>query len=131
MSIRSQSKVRIEGGMSSMTDLVFLMLIFFVVLSTMVSTGHGVELPKSAEGDPGENKNTKVYVTKDNQYFIGEKSTTPIDVAQLEESILTSLGNENTVELLGDKESNWQYTIAVLDIVKKNGLKIVIKTTSQ
>lgn len=130
MGIRSNSKVKIEGGMSSMTDLVFLMLIFFVVLSTMTSTGHNIELPKSGEGDPGESKIAKVYVTKDNQYFIGQDSKEPIEPENLEAQMLLNVGLDSTFELLGDKESDWQYTIVVLDIIKKLGLKVIIKTKS-
>ncbi len=130
MDIRPKRKVLMDGGMSSMTDLVFLMLIFFVVLSTMASTGHNIELPKSGEGDPGESKIAKVFVTKENQYFIGEDSTEPIEAENLEAQMLLNIGLDSTFELLGDKDSDWQYTIVVLDIIKKHGLKVIIKTKS-
>jgi biopolymer transport protein ExbD len=130
MDIRPKRKVLMDGGMSSMTDLVFLILIFFVVLSTMASTGHNIELPKSGEGDPGSNKIAKVYVTKDNQYFIGEDSTEPIAPEDLEAQMLLNVGVDSTFELLGDKESDLQFTIVALDIIKKHGLKVIIKTKS-
>ena len=130
MDIRPKRKVMMDGGMSSMTDLVFLILIFFVVLSTMASTGHNVELPKSGEGDPGQSKIAKVYVTKDNQYFIGEDNQTPVTPEELETKMLANVGLDSTFELLGDKDSDWQYTIVVLDIIKKHGLKVIIKTKS-
>jgi len=130
MDIRPKRKVLIEGGMSSMTDLVFLMLIFFVVLSTMVDTSHEIELPKSSEGDSTQSKIAKVYVTKDNQYYIGENSTEPIAPENLEAQMLLNVGLDSTFELFGDKESDLQFTIAALDIIKKYGLKVIIKTKS-
>ncbi|MCH1614050.1 MAG: biopolymer transporter ExbD, partial [Flavobacteriales bacterium] len=36
--MRAGNKIKLEGGMSSMTDLVFLLLIFFIIISTMVNT---------------------------------------------------------------------------------------------
>ena len=37
MNFRSENKIKMEGGMSTMTDLVFLLLIFFIVISTLMS----------------------------------------------------------------------------------------------
>ena len=46
MNFRSENKIKIEGGMSSMTDLVFLLLIFFIVISTMITAGVNIDVPK-------------------------------------------------------------------------------------
>ena len=48
MNFRSENKIKIEGGMSSMTDLVFLLLIFFIVISTMITAGVNIDVPKKA-----------------------------------------------------------------------------------
>ena len=49
MNFRSGNKIKIEGGMSSMTDLVFLLLIFFIVISTMITAGVNIDVPKKME----------------------------------------------------------------------------------
>ena len=46
MNFRSENKIKIEGGMSSMTDLVFLLLIFFIVISTMITAGVNIDVPQ-------------------------------------------------------------------------------------
>ena len=51
MDFRSENKVKIEGGMSTMTDLVFLLLIFFIVISTLITAGVNIDVPKSKEGE--------------------------------------------------------------------------------
>ncbi|MBT6514155.1 MAG: biopolymer transporter ExbD, partial [Crocinitomicaceae bacterium] len=51
MAIKRQNTIKSEGAMSSMTDLVFLLLIFFIILSTMASTGIEVKVPR------GKNQN--------------------------------------------------------------------------
>ena len=129
MNIRSTNKVKIEGGMSSMTDLVFLLLIFFIVLSTMVTTGHDVDVP-SSKGVSKNKSNVKVFVTADNQYFIGANTKTPITQDELEMAIMGELKNDSVIELMGDKNSNWEHSVKVIDIAKRNKLAIVIKTKS-
>jgi len=129
MNIRSTNKVKIEGGMSSMTDLVFLLLIFFIVLSTMVTTGHDVDVP-SSRGISQKKSNVKVFVTADNQYFIGANSKNPVPMEALETSIMSELKNDSVIELMGDKNSNWEHSVKVIDIAKRNKLAIVIKTKS-
>ena len=47
MNLSQRNQVQSGGNMSSMTDLVFLLLIFFIILSTLVSNGVNVDLPQS------------------------------------------------------------------------------------
>ena len=47
MNLGQRIKISLTGNISSMTDLVFLLLIFFVILSTLVSNGVNVDLPTS------------------------------------------------------------------------------------
>ena len=47
MGLSTQNKINVSAGMSSMTDLVFLLLIFFIIISTLVSNGVNVDLPQS------------------------------------------------------------------------------------
>jgi biopolymer transport protein ExbD len=129
MNIRSTNKVKIEGGMSSMTDLVFLLLIFFIVLSTMVTTGHDVNVP-SGKGTSKQKSNIKVFVTKDNEYFIGANSEDPVSIEDLESSIMAELKNDSVIEVMGDELSNMKHFAKVLSIAKKNKLSLVVKTKS-
>ena len=52
MDFGSRNKIKIEGGMASMTDLVFLLLIFFIIMSLMANNQTPIDLPK-----PDENLN--------------------------------------------------------------------------
>ncbi len=129
MNLRSQNKIKMENGMSSMTDLVFLMLIFFIVISSFIATGHNIDLP--AGGGTADKHNTKVYVDSTNRYFINDNNT-PIVPDSLENAILNALAIEESdtsaIELMGDKNSSWEYSVKVIDIAKQNKLAIVIKT---
>lgn len=126
MNLKKSNTIKIEGGMSSMTDLVFLLLIFFIIISTMVNTSHEIELPSSS-GDPSLTSPVKVYVNNENTYFINSNMT-PIPSRKLEDEILKIIGENKTIELLADKSTDRQYAYDVIKIAKNNSLKIVIKT---
>ena len=126
MGFKKSNSVKIDGGMSSMTDLVFLLLIFFIIISTMVNTSHEIDLPSST-GDPSLTSPVKVYITSDNTYFINS-NLTPISKDNLESALLNLLGENKTIELLADKSTDREYAYNVVKIAKKNALKIVIKT---
>ncbi|MEC8604327.1 MAG: biopolymer transporter ExbD [Bacteroidota bacterium] len=126
MGFKKSNSVKIDGGMSSMTDLVFLLLIFFIIISTMVNTSHEIDLPSST-GDPSLTSPVKVYITSDNTYFINS-DLTPISKDNLESALLNLLGENKTIELLADKSTDREYAYNVVKIAKKNALKIVIKT---
>ena len=67
--MRAGNKIKLEGGMSSMTDLVFLLLIFFIIISTMVNTSHEIKLPEGS-GDPSLTSPVKVYVDANNNFYL-------------------------------------------------------------
>jgi biopolymer transport protein ExbD len=126
LNLKKSNSIKIEGGMSSMTDLVFLLLIFFIIISTMVNTSHEIELPSSS-GDPSLTSPVKVYVNNENTYFINSDMT-PIPGKKLEDEILKIIGENKTIELLADKSTDRQFAYDVIKIAKNNSLKIVIKT---
>jgi biopolymer transport protein ExbD len=68
MNLRGRNKVSAEFNMSSMTDIVFLLLIFFMLTSTMVTTALDLVLPK-AKGKT-DNKNIAVSINKELQFLL-------------------------------------------------------------
>ena len=71
MDFRSGNKIKIEGGMSSMTDLVFLLLIFFIVISTMITAGINIDVPKNG-GKSSNKKILSININDKNEYFINK-----------------------------------------------------------
>lgn len=124
--MRSSNKIKIEGGMSSMTDLVFLLLIFFIIISTFVNTSHQIQLPDGS-GDPSLTSTVKVYVNAENQFFINSNEE-PIQVSVVEREIMNLIGENKAIELLADKEAHRASAYEIIRIAKQNALKVVIKT---
>ena len=124
--MRSSNKIKVEGGMSSMTDLVFLLLIFFIIISTFVNTSHQIQLPDGS-GDPSLTSPIKVYVNAENQFFINSNEE-PIQVYNVEREIMNLIGENKAIELLADKETHRASAYEIIRIAKQNALKVVVKT---
>ena len=124
--MRSSNKIKVEGGMSSMTDLVFLLLIFFIIISTFVNTSHQIQLPDGS-GDPSLTSPVKVYVNAENQFFINSNEE-PIQVSNDEREIMNLIGENKAIELLADKETHRASAYEIIRIAKQNALKVVVKT---
>lgn len=72
MDLRSNNQIKVEGGMASMTDLVFLLLIFFIIMSLMSNNTMTVDVPKDSAELPPESKplQVTVVITEDNGYIV-------------------------------------------------------------
>ena len=124
---KTRNKVSTEFNMSSMTDIVFLLLIFFMITSTMVTTNAlDLVLPK-AKGKTDSNKNVTVNITKDLKFFIDKDA---IDETQLEAQLLAILptGDDKgrAVILRAEQGVPIEKAVYVMDIANRNKIKIVL-----
>ena len=124
--MKSGNKIRVEGGMSSMTDLVFLLLIFFIIISTLVNTSHEIKLPEGS-GDPSLTSPVKMYVDAENRFYINSNPL-PIGISEIENEVNQVIGENKAIELLADKEAHRASAYEIIRIAKQNALKVVIKT---
>lgn len=127
MDLSSRNKVDPSFSMSSMTDLVFLLLIFFIILSTMVSPyALPVDLPNGSSKSDGV-QSVSLRIGDDLTYSIG---TRIISEANLEAELSKELSvkEDKSIVLKIDKTVPTGNTVEVLDIAKRNKWKIVIAT---
>ncbi len=76
MNLQKRNKVDSAFNMASMTDLIFLLLIFFMLTSSFVTpSGLPVNLPTS-KASTIEVQKVSITVTKDLQFFVNEKKVT-------------------------------------------------------
>ena len=122
MGFKSVNKIKIEGGMSSMTDLVFLLLIFFIVISTMITAGVNIDVPKKG-GAESKSKILSVNINDKNEFFINGSST-PIISTNIKSEILKNLSRDSVISLYGSNESSWEASVYIIDIAKQNDIKI-------
>ncbi len=73
MNLRGRNKVSAEFSMSSMTDIVFLLLVFFMLTSpTITPEALDLILPK-AKGKTSNKQNASVSITKDGAYYVNKE----------------------------------------------------------
>ena len=124
--MKSGNKIKVEGGMSSMTDLVFLLLIFFIIISTLVNTSHEIKLPEGS-GDPSLTSPVKIYVDAENRFYINSDPL-PVNILNIESEVNKVIGENKAIELLADKDAHRASAYEIIRIAKQNALKVVIKT---
>ncbi len=125
MNIRGRNKVSPEFNMSSMTDIVFLLLIFFMLTSTMVTTNAlDLVLPK-AKGKTDSNKNISVSINKDLEFFIDKDQ---VQEADLEARLLALFSDKEDKALILRAEEGVpiEKAVNVLDIANRNQIKVVL-----
>lgn len=125
MNLRGRNKVSPEFNMSSMTDIVFLLLIFFMLTSTMVTTNAlDLVLPK-AQGKTDSNKNISVSINKDLEFFIDKNQVQETD---LEATLLSLLSDKDykAIILRAEEGVPIEKAVNVLDIANRNQIKIVL-----
>lgn len=128
MSLRSSNNIKIEGGMSSMTDLVFLLLIFFIILSALAKNAVDVDLPQGGVGHPNDVKAVSVVIQPDNSIKVNGIPTLVEDAELIIMEEISKNGEDKVVELSADKSSDYGVAVQIIDIAKKNKLKIALMT---
>ena len=125
MRIRGRNKVTPEFNMSSMTDIVFLLLIFFMLASTLVTTNAiDILLPK-ASGKTENKQSIAVSITKDLNYYIDQKLVGQ-SVLETELVSLLSQQDQPTIVLRAEKSVPVENVVKVMDIANRNKFKVIL-----
>ena len=129
MNLRGRNKVSPEFSMSSMTDIVFLLLIFFMIASTLVSAEAIDLLLPSSTSKTTQTKNVSVSVNKDLQYFVDMKQ---VPKSQLETEVLSKLGNSDsrTITIRSDESVDLKHVVYIMDIANRNKIKSTLAVKS-
>ncbi len=125
MNLKGRNKVDPSFNMSSMTDIVFLLLIFFMLTSTLVTVNAiDVLLPK-AGGKTENSKSVAVTITKNADFYVNK---TKISESKLEFVLLEKVGadKKKTIVIRGDQDVPYKKVMQVIDIANKNKLKMIL-----
>ena len=128
MGLRSRNKVSANFNMSSMTDIVFLLLIFFMLTSTLVSPNALKLLLPSSKAKTLEKQTISISITKDIDFYINEQK---VAAASIEQELKLLINNEvePAIILHTDKTVAIEHVVKVMDIAYRNKYKIVLATT--
>jgi biopolymer transport protein ExbD len=125
MDIRGRNKINPNFNMSSMTDIVFLLLIFFMITSTLVTTSAlDILLPK-ASGKTENRKSVSVSITKKLDFYIDQKK---VREDRLEQDLIATLsGKESpTIVLRAEEGVPIEKAVKIMDIANRNRIKVIL-----
>lgn len=119
MALKRRNQRKVEFNSSSMSDLVFLLLIFFMLTSTLIAPNAIKLLLPQSNSRTMAKQNVTVYINENNDYYVGERQ---VAEDQLQTEILVELnkansGSEGTVVVRSDKNVPVQYVVNVIDAV--------------
>ena len=126
MNLRGRNKISPEFNMSSMTDIVFLLLIFFMIASTLAKQLDTIQvkLPQ-AKGKTENRQSISVTINSDNHFFIDENQV-PKNSLESELVVLLRAREQNVIVLRAENTISINEVVYVMNIANKNGIEIIL-----
>ena len=128
MAISQRNKISVNFSSVGMTDVVFNLLIFFMLTSTLVHpTAIKLLLPKGSTQTSAKPQTT-VSITSDLKYYVEKQ---PVTIEELENVLKQKLGKnpEIYIALHADKSVPFENVVNVLNIAQSNNYKLIIATS--
>lgn len=130
MKLRGRNEIKPEFNMSSMTDVVFLLLIFFMIASTLSKQLNTIDVKLPQADGKTENRNTvAITITNSNQFYLDSYK---ISKQRLETLLIKVLSSYKTpsIVLRTEKKVAIDQVVYVMNIANKNGIKVVLAVDS-
>jgi len=125
MNLRGRNKVSAEFSMSSMTDIVFLLLVFFLLTSPAITPDAlDLILPK-AKGKTSNIQKASVSITKNGAYYVDKERVSEYSIESELKKVLSGQ-DEPTIILRAEEGVPIEDAVFVMDIANKNNFKVVL-----
>jgi biopolymer transport protein ExbD len=135
MGLKKRTKVSAEFSMSSLTDIIFLLLIFFMLTSSVVSpTAINLQLPNSSKTAKQTKKvegPIKLNINKNKEYTLNSRRVAEDEVRGKLQSIINNdrrIPEDITIVLSIDESVDAQTLVSNVDIINDFGIKMVLAT---
>ncbi len=126
MKFRRQSRMRMQSEMKadSLSDIMFFLMLFFLIMSTMIAPQViKIKLPKADAGKSLSKRNVMLSVNADRKYFI-DKNEVPLEGLEGELSKMIKTDQELTVIIRADKDTPWQDVVNLVAVSNKLKLNV-------
>ena len=133
MALKRRTKVNESFSMASMTDVIFLLLIFFMVTSTVViPNAIKVTLPQ-AQKQTAAKPLTRVTIDANLNYYVafGNQREKQVSFEEITPFLQDSYAKEMFVALYADETVPYKEIVRILNIANQNKFKMVLATRSQ
>lgn len=128
MNLRKRKRPAAEVHTSAMNDIMFFLMLFFLIASTVTNPNViKLLLPKSDSGQSVSKKTVSLAVTKDLEYFL-DKQLVRLEDIQPRLATYKQQAQELTIVLSVDRTVAIQDVVQIMDISNKMGIKLVLAT---
>jgi biopolymer transport protein ExbD len=134
MALKRRNKVDASFSMSSMTDIVFLLLIFFMVTSTLIAPNALKLLLPQSNNQTAAKPMTTVSITADLKYFVNTGGDVErVAFHEIEPALQLAIGDnpDAYVSLHADKSVPIEQVVKVMNIAKRNKYKMILATAPE
>lgn len=134
MALKHRNKVNVGFSMASMTDIVFLLLLFFMITSTMVAPNALKLLLPESNSQTVAKAITTISITSDLKYYINEDGDLKrVAFSEIEPFVQRSKkANEETyISLHTDKTVPVEYIVQIMNIAMRNQVKMILATAPE
>lgn len=132
MALKRRSKVNPNFSMSSMTDIVFLLLIFFMVTSTLIAPNALKLLLPQSSNQTSASPVATVSISQDINFYVG---TTQVQFEDIEEILQYRFKQEKidepTISLHVHRTVPMQEVVKIMNLAKDNRWKLILATTAK
>lgn len=129
MDLKSRSKVKTEFSMSSMTDLIFLLLIFFIITSTMVNPNAIKLLLPKGDAQVKAPDPIEVAIDADLKVYVSGKETSYERLqSDLEKELSGKDREQVSLALSPDRSVPVEYVVRVMSTANSMKLRMIIRT---
>jgi len=128
MALQTRNKVSFTFSLPGMADIIFLLLIFFMITSTLIHpTALKLLLPQSSYQTSAKPLTT-VSITRDLQFYV---ENVPVDVNDLERVLQEKIGGNTDIyiSLHAEHSVPIEHVVKVMNIAKRNEFKLILATS--
>ena len=132
MALKRQQDMMATFSMASMTDVIFLLLVFFLVTSTFVfPTALDINLPESPEQTPAK-PTTRVFIDSESNFYVSYDNSElmPVESEHLIDylQVIKAQDPESGIAVYADVEVPYGKVVEVLNLGAENSMKMVLAT---
>ena len=134
MALKHRNKVNVNFSMASMTDIVFLLLLFFMITSTMVAPNALKLLLPQSNNQTVAKAITTISITADLKYYINEEGNLRnVAFSEIEPFLqkMIKQNEETYLALHADKTVPIEQVVNVMNIAKRHQIKMILATAPE
>ena len=135
MALKRRNKISVEFSMASMSDMVFLLLIFFMITSTLISPNALKLLLPQSNSQTTTKPITTISITKDLKYYVNDNGALKsVSFQEIEPFIQSRYGignGETAISVHADRSIYLGHAVEVMNIIKRNNYVMILATAPE